>query len=91
METAHRGAADEPGSAFEGGMNPPVFLKIPVQLLKIMGGQLAEFDVPDAWDGIDIHHQLVCNASMMSMTRDKAVAKIRNAAMGFQVNFMITS
>ncbi|MPM09318.1 hypothetical protein SDC9_55634 [bioreactor metagenome] len=58
MEAAHRGAA-EPGSAFDGGMNPTVFLKIPVQLLKVTGGQLAELDVPDAGNGIDIHHQLI--------------------------------
>ena len=45
MEAVHRGAA-EPGSAFEGGMNPPVFLKIPVQLLKVTGGKFTEFLSP---------------------------------------------
>jgi len=40
-------------------MNPPVFLKLSAQLLKVTGGEFIEFYIPYAGDGIDVHHQSI--------------------------------
>lgn len=40
-------------------MDPSVFHQLLVQLLKVVRGQLSQFNVPDAGDGVGLNHEFV--------------------------------
>ena len=59
MDTSDCGAAQAGIALAAALLDSAVFHQVFVELLEITGGQLLQFDLPDAWDGVGLDDQVV--------------------------------